>query len=73
MSSGPIPPDVQRFVHEKVDSAEALREVPEIGPEGEKKVTIGIAKDGSGVGAALIALVAGKVRRPSATRPWPFV
>jgi hexokinase len=45
---------------------EALREVPEIGPEGEKKITIGIAKDGSGVGAALIALVAGRVRRPSA-------
>lgn len=45
---------------------EALREVPEIGSEGEKKITIGIAKDGSGVGAALIALVAGKVRRPSA-------
>ncbi|KAJ9195794.1 hypothetical protein DTO164E3_6629 [Paecilomyces variotii] len=37
---------------------EALREVPEIGVEGEKKVRIGIAKDGSGVGAALIALVA---------------
>ncbi|OJJ43121.1 hypothetical protein ASPZODRAFT_169686 [Penicilliopsis zonata CBS 506.65] len=37
---------------------EALRQVPEIGPEGEKKVRIGISKDGSGVGAALIALVA---------------
>ena len=37
---------------------EALREVPEIGLEGEKKIRIGIAKDGSGVGAALIALVA---------------
>lgn len=37
---------------------EALREIPEIGAEGEKKVRIGIAKDGSGVGAALIALVA---------------
>lgn len=45
---------------------EALREVPEIGTEGEKRVRIGIAKDGSGVGAALIALVAGRVRRPSA-------
>ena len=39
---------------------EALRDIPEIGPEGEKKIRIGIAKDGSGVGAALIALVAGK-------------
>ena len=39
---------------------EALREIPEIGGEGERKVRIGIAKDGSGVGAALIALVAEK-------------
>jgi hexokinase len=37
---------------------EALREIPAIGTEGEKKIRIGIAKDGSGVGAALIALVA---------------
>lgn len=37
---------------------EALREVQGIG-EKERRVRIGIAKDGSGVGAALIALVAG--------------
>ena len=37
---------------------EAFREIPQIGPEGEKRIRIGIAKDGSGVGAALIALVA---------------
>lgn len=43
---------------------EALREITEIGVEGEKKIRIGIAKDGSGVGAALIALVAGKVASP---------
>jgi hexokinase len=43
---------------------EALRAVPEIGAKGEKRVRIGIAKDGSGVGAALIALVAGKVDAP---------
>lgn len=42
---------------------EALREVPEVGPEGEKKVQIGISKDGSGVGAALIALVASRGER----------
>ena len=36
----------------------ALREVPELGESGEKRIRIGIAKDGSGVGAALIALVA---------------
>ncbi|KAL6721953.1 glucokinase [Lecanora helva] len=37
---------------------EAFREIPEIGVKGEKRIRIGIAKDGSGVGAALIALVA---------------
>ena len=37
---------------------DAFKEVPEIGEKGEKRVRIGIAKDGSGVGAALIALVA---------------
>ena len=36
---------------------EGLREVPEIG-QGVDRIRIGIAKDGSGVGAALIALVA---------------
>lgn len=39
---------------------EALREIEGIGKEGEQKIMIGIAKDGSGVGAALIALVADK-------------
>ena len=38
---------------------EALREVEGIGEKGENRVRIGIAMDGSGVGAALIALVAG--------------
>ncbi|CAF9911092.1 glucokinase [Imshaugia aleurites] len=37
---------------------EAFREMSEIGVQGEKRIRIGIAKDGSGVGAALIALVA---------------
>lgn len=40
---------------------EAFREIKAIGAEGEKKIRIGIAKDGSGVGAALIALVAAKM------------
>jgi hexokinase len=40
---------------------QALREIEEIGESGEKRIRIGIAKDGSGVGAALIALVAGRV------------
>ncbi|KAJ5932035.1 hypothetical protein N7516_006524 [Penicillium verrucosum] len=39
---------------------EALREVPQVGIAGDKKIRIGISKDGSGVGAALIALVANK-------------
>lgn len=42
---------------------EALREIPEIGVWGEKRIRIGIAKDGSGVGAALIALVADKAMK----------
>ena len=42
-------PDFEELVRE------ALREIEEIGAEGEKKIQIGIAKDGSGVGAALIA------------------
>nr|POE59112.1 glucokinase [Quercus suber] len=42
---------------------ETLREVPQIGPQGEKRIRIGIAKDGSGVGAALIALVADQVSK----------
>jgi len=39
---------------------EAFREMPEIGEEGEQRIRIGLAKDGSGLGAALIALVAHK-------------
>jgi hexokinase len=42
---------------------EAMREIKAIG-EKEQKVRIGIAKDGSGVGAALIALVAHKGSLP---------
>lgn len=37
---------------------EALRSIEQIGTRGAKKIRIGVAKDGSGVGAALIALVA---------------
>ena len=39
---------------------EAFREIKGFGAEGEKRVRIGLAKDGSGLGAALIALVAAK-------------
>ncbi|KAL2016834.1 hypothetical protein VTK56DRAFT_2957 [Thermocarpiscus australiensis] len=42
---------------------EALRVVDGIGQEGAKRIRIGIAKDGSGVGAALIALVAANMEK----------
>lgn len=41
---------------------DALRDVPQIGLDGEKRIRIGLARDGSGVGAALIAMVADKQR-----------
>ena len=56
-------PDFEELVRE------AFREMPEIGPAGEKKIRIGLAKDGSGLGAALIALVAStrqNVKSPTA-------
>lgn len=53
-------PDFERYIRE------AFQEIPEIGPEGEKKVRIGVAKDGSGVGAALGALVARQASRKAA-------
>lgn len=46
---------------------EGLRAINGIGEKGEKRIRIGIAKDGSGVGAALIALVAdGIEQKPDA-------
>ncbi|KAA8900019.1 hypothetical protein FN846DRAFT_782000 [Sphaerosporella brunnea] len=41
---------------------EALREVEELGEKNEKRIRMGVAKDGSGVGAALIAQVAAKMK-----------
>ncbi|KAM0561221.1 hypothetical protein ACHAPJ_003726 [Fusarium lateritium] len=43
---------------------EALRAIDGIGAKGAEKIRIGIAKDGSGVGAALIALVAASREKP---------
>jgi hexokinase len=43
---------------------EALRCIDGIGAAGERRIRIGIAKDGSGVGAALIALVAATMEKP---------
>jgi len=37
---------------------ESIRSVRGIGATGEKRIRIGIAKDGSSVGAAIIALIA---------------
>ena len=42
----------------------ALAKVDGIGAEGANKIRIGIAKDGSGVGAALIALIAARAEKP---------
>jgi hexokinase len=42
----------------EADMREAMQEVQEIGPAGERRVCIGLAKDGSGVGAALMAQAA---------------
>ncbi|RMJ23984.1 Hexokinase [Aspergillus sp. HF37] len=44
------------------DMRAAMREIPEIGPDGERRIRIGLAKDGSGVGAALMAQAAEKVK-----------
>jgi hexokinase len=49
---------VEFYPHFEEYLREALRDVSEIGEEGEKSVRMGVAKDGSGVGAALIALIA---------------
>jgi len=46
---------------------EALRVIDGIGEEGAKRIRIGIAKDGSGVGAALIALVAAQMEKAGST------
>jgi hexokinase len=47
----------------EADMREALQEVQDIGPSGERRVRIGLAKDGSGVGAALMAQAALEVEK----------
>jgi len=49
---------VEHYPHFREMIYEALACIEGIGEEGANRVRIGIAKDGSGVGAALIALVA---------------
>jgi len=52
---------VEYYPHFRDMIYETLAAVDGIGEAGAKKIQIGIAKDGSGVGAALIALVASKM------------
>ncbi|KAL3292102.1 hexokinase [Colletotrichum asianum] len=49
---------IEHFPNFEGNIREALREVPEIRGEGEERIKIGMARDGSGVGAALIAWAA---------------
>ena len=48
-------------------SIAALKAIEGIGEEGANRVRIGISKDGSGVGAALIALVAANLESSTDT------
>jgi hexokinase len=54
---------VEHYPHFMEMIYEALRAVDGIGEGGAKRIRIGIAKDGSGVGAALIALVAARMEK----------
>lgn len=54
---------VEHYPYFKDMIFEALAAIKGIGPEGAKRIRIGIAKDGSGVGAALIALVAANMEK----------
>ena len=56
---------VEFYPHFEDYIREGLRAIDGIGPAGERRIRIGIAKDGSGVGAALIALVASKMANPT--------
>lgn len=49
---------IESFPSFEVYMRGALREVPEIGHAGEKRIQIGLIKDGSGIGAALMAQAA---------------
>ncbi|WYZ38278.1 hypothetical protein EsH8_III_000192 [Colletotrichum jinshuiense] len=49
---------IEHFPNFERNIKEALKEIPEIGDIGERRIRIGMATDGSGVGAALIAWAA---------------
>lgn len=61
---------VEFYPNFQVTMREALRVLPEIGVAGERKIRIGIARDGSGVGAALIALVAAEMEKRRAPKDY---
>jgi len=54
---------VEHYPHFRDMIYEALRGIDRVGIKGASKIRIGVAKDGSGVGAALIALVAAKMEK----------
>ncbi|KAJ0165049.1 Glucokinase [Colletotrichum tanaceti] len=49
---------IEHFPNFELHIREALREIPELGGRGDEMIRIGMARDGSGVGAALIAWAA---------------
>lgn len=54
---------VEHYPHFRDMIYEALRSIDGVGIKGASKIRIGVAKDGSGVGAALIALVAERMEK----------
>ncbi|PYH97059.1 hypothetical protein BO71DRAFT_347817 [Aspergillus ellipticus CBS 707.79] len=55
----------------EAEMRQAMRDIPEVGPSGDQRIRIGMAKDGSGVGAALIAQAASEMKaEPAAARQW---
>lgn len=58
---------VEHYPHFRTMIYDALKAIDGIGPDGAERIRIGIAKDGSGVGAALIALVAATMEKKQPT------
>ncbi|KIH91505.1 hexokinase [Sporothrix brasiliensis 5110] len=58
---------VEHYPHFRTMIYDALKAIDGIGEKGAERIRIGIAKDGSGVGAALIALVAASMEKKQPT------
>ncbi|ERT00089.1 hypothetical protein HMPREF1624_03458 [Sporothrix schenckii ATCC 58251] len=58
---------VEHYPHFRTMIYDALKVIDGIGEKGAERIRIGIAKDGSGVGAALIALVAASMEKKQPT------